>query len=70
LAEDLLSAIQTEQERLEQCNRDLHTVETYYDNRKVEFAEVKTRAEVRLDFGSVSLMNANTKAFCSNWKDN
>lgn len=46
MAEDLLMVIQTEQERLEQCNSDLHTVRTHYNNRLIEHRELKTKAEV------------------------
>ncbi|KAG8929256.1 kinetochore-associated Ndc80 complex subunit nuf2 [Tulasnella sp. 419] len=45
LAEDLLLAISTEQERLEQCNRDLHDVRTHHNNRQIEYRELKTKAE-------------------------
>ncbi|KAG8891444.1 kinetochore-associated Ndc80 complex subunit nuf2, partial [Tulasnella sp. 403] len=45
LAEDLLTAIENEQQRLDQVSQEVHTVRTHINNRQIEHRELTTKAE-------------------------
>lgn len=46
-AENLLTAIRTEQGRVEQCRAELEEVRGHHKSRDIEFRELKTKAAVR-----------------------